>query len=283
MNLNIKKNQQFHFSNVIVFYQQTAAVFMQYIKVIFFLNFFVFGACNKESAIKDYINIEQDIEVSLNQNVSESGPYTELVMATVDSVNCKNIQLAVESTIKDAKIDIYINGLSNVEICNPGKTKPTAFSNIGNPLTDQNITFILKESIISNGKLSLNGSKMELNLESAKGLILKNNRIMKLGLNTVWGFIVTTDASALSDFQALINKNKQATFLPEHGNYGLFQYFNENDIRLTDPKIGNADFENKKFYFQFQNWSNFVDDVNAYKSSHPKVIISARNFKDKSL
>jgi hypothetical protein len=254
---------------------------MQYFRYISFL--FVFTACTKDTVTNDYINIEKDIELSLSQNVNDSGSYTELIITTYDSVDCKNTLLIVDQKINANSIEIYINGLSKSGSCINGKTKPIAYNNIGYTIDDQNIAFILKNNIKNEGNLFLNGNNIELNLDLPKGLAVKTNRIIKLPGNTVWGFLNSNTSKALTDFQAIINKHKKTSYFPEAGNYGLFQYFNDADIRLTDKKIGSSEGANKKFYFQFENWDNFMSDVKLFKSTYPDAIISARNFKDKSL
>ncbi len=243
----------------------------------------LFFACQDETLNKDYSNIEQDIEIALSQNVNEFGPYTELIINTLDSVDCKNTQLEVELKNIAEKIEVYINGLSKSSDCVVGMSKPTSYSNIGNSSYDQTISFILKESIISEGTMYQKEGKVELNLELPKGLVLKNSTILKIDNNTVWGTLSTNNSKELTEFTTLLDKNKQSTYAPKSGNYGLFQYFNESEIWITDRKIQNPLIQSKRFFIQYRNWDNLVNDIKAYKLLHPDAIVTGRNFRDKSL
>lgn len=240
-------------------------------------------SCQKDDSVLDYINIEQDVELILSQNVNEFGPYAEVIVSTVDSVNCKNAELVIEQKGVNEKTEVFINGLVNFSNCEAGKAKPVSYVKLGFNQNNHAIVFVLKSTVASEGFIEYNNETIELNLELPKGIVVKNNTVQKLQDNTVWGTLTNSNSSVTKEFDALIMGHKQSNFSPQIGNYGVLKFYNDSTIDINDEDILNAKSASKKFFFQYQNWDEFIAELRAFKEKHPEVTLSLRNFKAKSL
>jgi hypothetical protein len=240
-------------------------------------------SCQSDVIEVNYINIEQDVELSLSQNVNDFGPFAEVIVSTVDSVSCKNSELVIEQKGVNDKTEVFINGLVHNGICVAGNAKPESFVKLGNESVNHPIAFVLKSAIISEGFIEYNDSSIKLNLNLPKGIVVKNSTVQKLQENTVWGTMTSTDANIIKEFDALLLNHKQNAYRPQIGNYGLLKYYNETNIEINDDAIINTKSAARKYYFQYQNWDNFKAGIKAFKGKYPEVGISLRNFENKSL
>jgi hypothetical protein len=197
-------------------------------------------SCKEDVIELDYINIEQDVELILSQNVNTFGPYAEVIVSTVDSVNCKNSELIIEQKGVNEKTEIFINGLVNYGTCEVGKAKPFSIVKLGSEQVNHPIVFVLKSTVISEGFIEYNDASIQLNLELPQGIVVKNNTVQIIQNNTVWGTLTTSKADILKEFDALIQNQKRSDFAPQIGNYGVLKYYNDSNIDINDSEIFNS-------------------------------------------
>ncbi len=244
------------------------------------ISFFVISlsSCNKESANVDINNIKKELEVTLMQNVNERGPFAELHISTIDSLDCKNVFLTTSIETIDNRFYIEINGISTPAVCEIGKSKPS--SNIQLPETNSSVDFsmITKNTIINIGKLSITENDIKLQFETLNGIKVNNSKINKIKQNSAWGIISSDDQEIISAFKQLIEKHKVSSSNINTGNYGLFNFVSTYEVNVKDNvlKIPSKNIS-QEFYFQYKNWTELNDDIIAFKSKFPLTELQLRN------
>lgn len=252
--------------------------------VFLFLIAALFFSCQKELYQENFVNIGTRIEVSLAQNVDDKGPFMEVVLSAKDSISCKNAILinSTSQNLNVVNVNIEGIGLDQNEPCEIGKSKPHFSERINTNLPSYLIAVNLKTSISNVGKIFNDANKSSISFESSEGLIPGDLTLNKIKDNTAWGIIHTNDLEKIEALKKVISKFSDGNFIPELGNYHLFQYNGVNDINITDPLFPNPIKTYKfAFYVKYSDWQALNKEIESFKKLNPSDSIFIRNDKGK--
>ena len=246
---------------------------LNYLRVlIFFIIIILYDSCKKDNVLYEYINIENDLELSLSQNVAKEGPHFELIISTVDSTYCLDSRLISNSYLDQNILNINVEGLSDNE-CLSGISKPESILKLNPFLTELAFKIGVKNAFKTSGKLIKKEQKVVLNLEESNGIKTNVISMNTIDENTFFGKIESTDENDISAFLELLDNNKEITFTAKEGNYGLFNVSNG----IVHFPNYNLHPTNKTFYLKYTNWNILKNSINDFIATHPNFKISASN------
>ena len=230
--------------------------------IFFFLFFLSLFSCKKDDLQTNIININDEIEVFLSQKPVSNAISPVLEITTVDSLSCVNTELWVESSLGSQNIVIDILGLVRDGNCVIGSIKPMTEVVLQSANGNYNLTFDLKNSVKSKGKIEITNDLICLTMSEETGLVAGHQCIQRLHPRAVWGYFQCSTESEILKFNESLATLPYLGFSGNAGNYGVF-IMNEN----RQVTLSNVQFDLHKFpkvqqlYFQITDPDKFISDL----------------------
>lgn len=241
--------------------------------ILFCFIVFSFASCKKEDQINEFLNIGDDLELSLSQNVDVNGPYYELQISTIDSITCTNSKIVSTSYFNQNKLIITLEGIADND-CNLGLAKPTTEEKLTALNTELPFSISIKNVLKANGNVIKNNDQALLSLEDNNGIVLKNNVVVPISPNTFFGVVEADDNTDLFKFLLSLDGLKNNNFTYKQGNYGLFSSVNGLILFPDHIKTRKNDIS---FYFQYKDWNELENFVNQFLENNPQIKLTAKN------
>lgn len=234
-----------------------------------------FSSCKKEDPLNEFLNVGDDLELSLSQNVDSNGPYYELQISTIDSISCTNSKIVSTSYFNQDKLIISLEGIIDND-CDLGLAKPTTEEKLTELNTELPFSISIKDVLKANGSVTKNNEQAHLFLEANEGIVLKNNVVLPISANTFFGVVESDDNSDLFKFLLSLDGLKNNDFTYRQGNYGLFTATASNGVIIFPEHIKTKK-NNISFYFQYKDWNDFENFVRQFLENNPQVKLTAKN------
>ncbi|MBL0082618.1 MAG: hypothetical protein IPP37_09365 [Saprospiraceae bacterium] len=208
------------------------------------------------------VNINDEIEVFLSQKPSSNTIAPVLEISTVDSISCANTELWVESNLGSQNIEIDILGLVLDGNCVIGNVKPMTEVVLNPAIGNYNLTFDLKNSIKSKGKIEITNDLICLSMSEETGVVAGHQCIQRLHPHAVWGYFQCASESDMLQFNASLAALPYVGFPGNAGNYGIFSMSENRQVTLSNfqfdlqrlPKL-------RQLYFQIADFDRFLIDL----------------------
>lgn len=235
-------------------------------------------SCKKDSGSELFINLESELEISLSQDVDESGSFPIINISAIDSIDCLNSKLVINPVFKNQDMEFQIDGITvENNVCLIGNKK--LFTNFKLNKQDHFLIFNIKNFSKSKGLFTYNTRESKLSFQNNEGLKLKLGEILNIEPNTFWGSIIGT-SDQISQFKSILNQNTNSLDKPQFGNYGNFEY-NEYFVKPHNDQpdffLKDSDFN---FYNKYTNWSNLKSEIQNFIKNNPSAKIFIRNFQN---
>lgn len=234
---------------------------------------FFCASCNKENQVNEFLNIGDDLELSLSQNVDANGPYYELQISTIDSISCTNSKIVSSSHFNQNKLIISLEGIVDNE-CDLGHAKPTTEEKLSELNLEMPFSISIKDVLKANGRVTKTDEQANLFLEDNNGIVLKNKVVLPISPNTFFGVVESDDNTDLFKFFLSLDGLKNNAFTYKQGNYGLFT---ASGSQISFPQHIKTKKNSFSFYFQYKDWNDLEIFVRQFLENNPQVKLTAKN------
>jgi len=185
--------------------------------------------------------VEDEFNVSMWEVLDSTGRQLEFRIETIKELNCENAEISYSFLREGNYLELRFNEIVEPEDCNPGIGRAEATAVAGR-LEDRiyDVEIDLQETIINEGRLSVDPVRYALNMESQDGIRIDQTTLHRVPRNAIWGYISFPDSLAQEAFAAqdqLENSLRELDLNP--GYYGYFTLANNTLGIRNAPKDGN--------------------------------------------
>jgi len=222
-----------------------------------------FLSCSQEPPTVTFIQLEEDLELSLWQELSPSGAQVQILLKTTDLYDCEDAKIISQYTQINTSIDLLLESIEYPENCNSNtlnyisKTHPLQLENGVYDFTARFTNVIANE-----GKLRYSDDNIELVFNTTNGLKQINPKLNRIHNNTAWGYIKdnTADKILTSDLMEIIEHDPDLEILP--GNYGHFNVLENGKATIHQPEGDEEGFIVRyKDTLDWQNLTTKADEI----------------------
>ncbi|MEM1320397.1 MAG: hypothetical protein AAGG75_09075 [Bacteroidota bacterium] len=227
--------------------------------------------CNKSADSDPNINllIDDEFNVSLWEDLNLDGRDLRFRLSTINDQDCLNSNIDYSLRIQGEDIILSINDLMDPPDCISGMAPANASVLIGQLENGSYpLQINLKNEIVNEGALKVTHTQYSIELNSDHGIVLDEERLLRIPDQTIWGFVGYKNAalSTVNEFTeaaAAVTAPKLLTI----GNYGYFTIADGNEIVLNEQ----SEFSNTQtliLHLDESNAAAFTELVDTYRSNY---------------
>ncbi len=239
---------------------------------------FIFS-CSSDTSSTDFINLNQDFEISLNQHLTENGSFPTIFLQTSNLVDCSESSLVTNNSQNAQGIEITIKDISVGDDCS-GFSYPNSRTNI--LLENGRYAIVVQiENVLSNdGFLNIDSETYSLEMTTTDGLEIGLNQINRIQSELIWGHILSTEENVEEVYEVIygsIQHLAQERHDMSMGHYGFFQI--DRDGEQQQIQVENAPINEFSYHFIWEHKGDLIllqERLNELRNSHPNLTISAK-------
>lgn len=183
---------------------------------------------------QDILNLQEDFELQLFERIEPGKKQLKILVRTAQIQDCKNTEIALSSNILTNGLRLKLEDIIEPEEsrCIPGKVYIQKEVPLDEFNGDRDLIVQISDLVEHNGVMSSSPLSASFYLNSTEGLKIRNNELIRIPVNLVWGTISTNDPAAINKYDEFINLLEalceDAMLVP--GYYSYFSVNNQQDI-----------------------------------------------------
>jgi len=227
----------------------------------------------KDDPSGDNVNIaiQDEFKILLWENLHSNFRSFQLKIETIESNFCENTLIETNTSTENGFIAVVINEISE-NSCSSSIYPATSEFEIGALVNNEYDLFVsLKEVIYNYGKLIVEDQYFELEMNSLDGIVVPNERLYKVPLNTIWGYVASDGGNLNLVYDEFLNELNNITSdrIFNDGHYG---YFSSEDNELTILSEEISQNNHKSFGFGYDGNSNeVINMLDAFRTHYPNA------------
>ena len=245
-----------------------------YIFIVFTLVVLTITACTKESSTTNFVNLDSEFVVNINQKLTEEGPLSVLEFSTTEAQECGDSKIVYQLYNEEGNTNIIIDGISIVEFCQEDEKVISESILLKQGTTTLSIS--LRDIVKNTGHHIATPEQFRFEMNSTNGLIIERNQINRIPLQTVFGYIGGT-SSDIDNAITILNTHTQGDLTD--GSYGLFTK-REEDFALDNYSIATNE---TSVYFLINNPTDFDNALLSIRETFPSLEFELVNAYGKKL
>lgn len=221
--------------------------------------------------------VADDFELELWQSLSSNGSSFELIVRSVEEVDCQDAYIDTSISFSSSALDLTINEIVSPSPCsNPGFITPTTIHALDIPIGSQDFSINIMNELTNDGSFNhsiqdepvLNQTidKLILELSSTDNLVVIRDQISLIPKGAIWGYIKIDDPLILDIAKTRISGLATHVYQLPIGDYGFFEIDQDQNV------IVNADQEEIDLNFLIQSeadtWDHLADILGGIKEEY---------------
>ncbi len=245
--------------------------------LLFCFIFSVVSSCSKESETIEFINLNQDFTISLNQHLSDQGSFPSILLRTTNYLNCANSQIYSENKISHNGINMTILDIITDGDCISGINHASTEKEIILPNGEYPFSVGISEITEYQGSLIIEKDYYDLVLDNQEGINVNRNSLLRIPNDIMWGTLHSPDLPISELFELMkagledlaIEKNDLVV-----GDYDYFEINNDRSIKVHNSTQGE-----QYYHFVMQHNRDYLALSEYFKNlrlNHPNLLIEVR-------
>lgn len=201
------------------------------------------SACKKENDPDIIVNIEDDFYVNMFEDISNGERRLEFRLTSIKEQECLNYSIDYNLSFNEGSdmLELSINDLVQPEICIEGTSTASVTVPFGEISDGTYTLFInLKDAITNHGRLSVDDTHYQLDLDSDDGIEITNDILYRVPQQTIWGSIAYDSNNQEDNADAILNDLEEVNGIRtiqddnaySSGYYGYFDLDESKSISL---------------------------------------------------
>ena len=234
----------------------------------------MFVSCSNKLDDVDYVNISQDLMISLGQNLTNEGGQPTIILESNQVFECSNVGINFSKieTNENIQIDISDYAIPQPDECIlPGKSAKIALE-LKKILGKRRLQFLLRNTISNTGEIEISEDEMILRIFDQNGIDIGTNNLNFIPRSTIFGKISLdslsnpNEKSEITDF---INSQNVNNFKPKPGNYGHFFVSFDHVIEFFEFNINSENVIN--FFIQVDHVDARVEELSQFLDTYQNI------------
>jgi len=235
------------------------------------------AGCSKENTPIEFINLNQDFTLTLNQYLSDEGSYPLIRVQTTNMVNCSNSTIRSEHHIDINGINMTIFEILTEGDCAGGTTYASTEQEV--VLPDGQFPFTISISEITEfiGQLIISEDSYQLVLDDQEGINVNRKSLQRIPSQLIWGYIRSSDLDVSELYQLMIAGLSDLAVEKNDLIAGDYDFFN---IYENEPiAVNNAPHDDFTYHFILEHHddiSGISDYFKHLRNNNPNIDIQVQ-------
>ncbi|GLR15698.1 hypothetical protein [Portibacter lacus] len=234
---------------------------------------FLVGSCSyfSDPGSELVLNVDNEFEIEMVEILEPTQRSLAINITLLDQFKCQDSELGLVQNISNNNLSIIIQDIITPPDCNDETSYPqgTATFHVNNNTYDLGIQ--VQEQVNQNGILQVSDKGYELDLSTAKGLIIDQPYINKIPSRFIWGYYQAVDSSEQEIIESFLLRNDYSTrplTYMKPGKYSYFEIDEQGEIFVNDaPSSGIV----KTLAFDLADLNEIKEVVSNFKATHSDI------------
>gem|GEM_PF-4388225 len=242
--------------------------------IVIFSMMLIFVGCSKNLNDVDYVNISQELMVSLGQNLTDEGGKPTIILESNQVFECSNVDINFSKIETNENIQIDINDIvipQPNECLQPGKSAKLSLQ-LNKISGKRKLQFLLRNTVSNTGEIEITEDKMILRIFDQNGIDIGTNNLNFIPRNTIFGKISLdslNNSEEKSEIMDFIKAISISNFKPKPGNYGHFFVGFDDEIVFFEFNINSENVIN--FFIQVDHVDPRVEELQQFLGTYHKL------------
>jgi len=202
---------------------------------------FLLAGCNlfEQRTPNLVINIEDDIVVSLWEDLNPDQRTLKFQLTSMDTMECSDVIFDHEAKHMGHIVDIRIKGLIQPEVCDLTPSPARTDIDFQLPISQYQVEFQIGDDIMNAGSIHVGNDVYILTMLTTHGLQLNLSELRRIPERAIWGYIALPEPNndlSSTFLNTMLNIGQPMNI--EAGNYGYFSLYDSGHLSMKDEPSG---------------------------------------------